>query len=182
MKRKCTQLLSEEHRIILRIVDVLVAIADESERKSQLNAADVAGILEILRVFGDEYHQGKEEAGLFPVFTAVCDRTEVEAVRHMILEHDDDRFLIGALEDAARESNTADFTLHARKLAEIQRMHVYKEDNILFKIVNKSLSVENDQQILAAFRTFDDRFKSPRHDRLLHRLEMLEWKYMRVVA
>jgi hypothetical protein len=44
---------------------VLIAIAEESERTSELNKPDVFGILEILRLIGDEYHQGKEEKALF---------------------------------------------------------------------------------------------------------------------
>jgi hemerythrin-like domain-containing protein len=182
MKCKCTEVLINEHRVILRIADVLIAIAEESEQKSQLKREDVLGILEILRLFGDEYHQGKEERALFPVFTAVCDRAEVDAIRHMIHEHDEDRSLLAAMEDAVDQSNPADFAAHARRLDEILRMHIFKEDNILFEIVNSSLSDADDQRILAGFEVFDKAFKSPRHDRLLHRLQMLERRYLPVAT
>lgn len=182
MKRKCTEVLISEHKVILRIADVLIAIAQESEQKSQLNTEDVAGILEILRLFGDEYHQGKEERALFPVFTAVCDRAEVEAIRHMLHEHEEDRSLLAAMEEAVHQSNPADFAKHARQLDEILRMHIFKEDNILFEIVNSGLSDADDQRVLAGFEIFDKTFKSPRHDRLLHRLQMLERKYLPVAT
>jgi hemerythrin-like domain-containing protein len=182
MKAECTELLKKEHRTILRIADMLTALADECERTSQMNKEDMFGILEILTVIGDEYHQSKEEKALFPVFTSVCDRSEIEAVRHILREHDDDRSLIHAMEDAVHRSDAADFAFHARHLADFQRAHVNKEDNILFEIVNRSLSKANDQQILREFEAFDDAFKSRRHDRLLHRLQMLEWKYSRVAA
>jgi hemerythrin-like domain-containing protein len=182
MKLKCTALLSKEHKIIIQITDVLIAIAEESERTSELNKSDVFGILEILRVIGDEYHQGKEEKALFPVFTKVCDRAEVEAVRHMLHEHDEDRSLIAAMEDAVHRSNIAEFALHARMLADLQRAHACKEDTVLFDMVNKTLSNTDDQKVLAEFDVFDKAFKSQRHERLLHRLQMLEWKYMPVAA
>jgi hemerythrin-like domain-containing protein len=182
MKRKCTELLINDHKVILRILDVLITIAEESERNSQLNKADVFGILEILRLFGDEYHQGKEETALFPTFTSVCDQAEVEAIRHMIHEHDEDRSLTEAMEDAVRRSSPADFAMHARRLDEMLRTHIFKEDKILFELVNNSLSAADDESIVAAFEAFDKAFKSPRHDRLLHRLQMLEWKYLRVAA
>ena len=182
MKRRCTELLSKEHKIIIRMTDVLIAIAEESERTSELNKPDVFGILEILRVIGDEYHQGKEEKALFPVFTRVCDRAELESVRHMLHEHEEDRSLIAAMEDAVHRSNPADFALHARLLADLQRKHACKEDTVLFEIVNKSLSNADDQKVLAEFDAFDKAFKSQRHERLLHRLQMLEWKYMPVAA
>jgi hemerythrin-like domain-containing protein len=181
MKRKCTELLVNEHKVILRIADVLIAIAEDSE-KTQLNREDVSAILEILRLFGDEYHQGKEEGALFPVFTAVCDRAEVDAIRHMIHEHDEDRSLLVAMKDAVDQSNAADFATHARRLDEILRMHIFKEDNILFEIVNSSLSEADDQRVLAGFEVFDRAFKSPRHERLLHRLQMLERKYLPAAA
>lgn len=168
--------------MILRIVDVLTVIAEQSERESELNKADVFGILEILRLFADEYHQGKEEATLFPAFTAVCDRAEVEAIRYMINEHDEDRFISRAMENAVRQSSPSDFATQARRLSEILRAHIYKEDHILFELVNKSLSTADDERILAEFEAFDKKFRSPQHDRLLHRLEMLEWKYRPAAA
>jgi hemerythrin-like domain-containing protein len=161
---------------------VLIAIAEESERTSELNKPDVFGILEILRVVGDEYHQGKEEKALFPVFTQVCGRAEVEAVRHMLDEHNEDRSLIAAMEDAVHRSNVADFALNARLLAELERTHACKEDTVLFDIVNKTLSNTDDQKVMAEFDVFDKTFKSQRHERLLHRLQMLEWKYTPVAA
>jgi hemerythrin-like domain-containing protein len=61
-------------------------------------------------------------------------------------------------------------------------MHIFKEDNILFEIVNSGLSDTDDRRVLAGFEIFDKAFESPRHDRLLHRLQMLERKYLPVAT
>jgi hemerythrin-like domain-containing protein len=132
MKSRCIDLLVAEHKIILRTVDVLSALAKEATDRKQLHSQDIRGILDIFRVFADEFHQGKEESALFPVFTAVCERSEIDSIRHMLFEHDQDRSLIEGMEDALLRSNAADFAESAARLAEFLRTHIYKEDNILF--------------------------------------------------
>ena len=72
MKNRCLELLVGEHKTILRAVDVLCAVGRQTSDGQDLNKEDINGLLEILRVFADEFHQGKEESALFPAFTAAC--------------------------------------------------------------------------------------------------------------
>ena len=64
---KCTDLLTQDHKFILRSLDVLDAIAAKVEKSEQVNTADIESLLHLLRVFGDNHHQTKEESTLFPV-------------------------------------------------------------------------------------------------------------------
>jgi hemerythrin-like domain-containing protein len=145
------------------------------------NQEDVEAILHILRVFGDDYHQAKEESALFPVFAAVCDRSEYAAVRHMLFEHEQDRSLIEGMEDAVHRSNAAQFAEYAQRLATILRNHIYKEDNILFERINGALSQSDDAQVVRDFERFDREFRKSEQE-IMHRLRVLEWKYLRKSA
>src|SRR5215475_1894397 len=142
---KCTRLLIAEHKTILRVLDVFNAVADRASLTGEMDREDINGILEILRVFADELHQGKEEGSLFPVFTASCNKAEIGSIRHMLFEHEQDRSLIEGMEDALRRANSADFSHYAARLIEILGSHIQKEDNILFAMVDRTLSETQDE-------------------------------------
>src|SRR5215470_352443 len=142
------------------------------------NQEDVEAILHTLRVFGDDCHQAKEEGALFPVFGAVCDRSEYAAVRHMVFEHEQDRSLIEGMENAVCRSNAAQFAEYAKRLATILRNHIYKEDNILFEKIDGALSKDDDARVILDFEGFDRDFRKDEQE-MMHRLRVLEWKYLR---
>jgi len=96
----------------------------------------------------------------------------------MIFEHEQDRSLMAGIEDGLQRSNAADFAQYALRLAEILRDHIRKEDDILFGIIDQQLSVEDDAGIVTEFEAFDREFEKRGRDRVLHRLRMLEWKYL----
>jgi hemerythrin-like domain-containing protein len=62
------------------------------------------------------------------------------------------------------------------------RTHIYKEDNILFEMIDDTLSAEDDSRVLHGFEGFDRDFTARGYDKILHRLRMLEWKYLSKVA
>lgn len=64
---KCTDLLTQDHKFILRSLDVLDVIAGKVEKSEQVDTTDIESLLHFLRVFGDAHHQTKEESALFPV-------------------------------------------------------------------------------------------------------------------
>jgi hemerythrin-like domain-containing protein len=182
MNRKCLDALMAEHKTILRAADVLDAMATKATNDLEYDYEDVRAILQILRVFGDECHQAKEEGALFPVFASVAGNSQYAAVRHMLFEHERDRSLIDGMESAIQRSNAAQFIEYARRLASILRNHIYKEDNILFETMNAVLSAQDDERILADFETFDRDFDRNHKDALIRQLRLLEWKYLRKAA
>jgi hemerythrin-like domain-containing protein len=115
-------------------------------------------MLQLLKLFADDLHQEKEEKVLFPVFTASCQPSEIASIRHMLFEHERDRSLIEGIEDAVRQSHAEDFAQHATRLADTLRNHIYKEDNILFEIIEKTLSAKEDDDVVAGFETLDEEF------------------------
>src|SRR5262245_48823826 len=85
---KCIEILTEEHKLILGIADVLESIANRTEFHLVFEERDVTEVLQILTTFGDDFHQAKEEGALFPVLTASCHPSQQAAIRHMLLEHE----------------------------------------------------------------------------------------------
>ena len=178
MNCRCIEILTAEHKTMLRMGDVLDSMSTRASTDGTYNQEDVEAILHILRVFGDDYHQAKEEGALFPVFAAVCDRSEYAAVRHMLFEHTQDRSLIEGMEDAVHRSNADQFAEYAQRLEAILRNHIYKEDNILFEKIDGALSKDDDARVVRDFESFDREFQNTEQE-MMHRLRVLEWKYLR---
>lgn len=181
MARKCVEVLTAEHKIMLRITDVLNSMSKQATDRAEYETTDVETIVDLLRRFGDELHQAKEEGGLFPIFTSVCDPSEYASVRHMLFEHEQDRALMSGMQDSISRSNAPQFAEYASRLANVLRNHIFKEDNILFETISDRLSAEDDSRVLAEFESFDQAFETQR-THLLEQLRRLEWKYLRKIA
>jgi hemerythrin-like domain-containing protein len=172
---KCTELLAEDHRAMLRALDVLDEMSSRIERGERVDAADIEALLNFMRVFGDEYHQAKEESALFPVLRRTV-AAEEPAVRHMLFEHDQERSLVAGLEDALRTRQGPDFVYFANRLSALLRNHIYKEEHILFDVVDKCFCKEDDAEVVTEFEKFEAQFPACRN------LRTLEAVYMRKTA
>jgi hemerythrin-like domain-containing protein len=172
---KCTDLLSQEHKIILRALDVLGEMAKRVEKHQALEHDDVESLLRFLRSFADDYHQGKEESALFPELRRVLTGPR-GPVEQMLFEHDQERSLVEGIEDALFTKKGPEFIHFARRLMDLLRDHIRKEDHILFEIVERSLSPEQDESVATEFEKFNFDPAS------MSEFRNLEWKYMRKVA
>jgi len=179
---KCIDILTNDHKTMLRVADVLCSMSVGMEDGGQFSSEDVERILRILRLFGDDYLQAKEEGALFPVFSRLCDVSQYAAVRNMVLEHERDRSLIEGMEDAFRRSSAYQFAEYSSRLAVFLRTHVYKEENLLFDTINRSLTAEDDARIVREFAGYDCEFQRLHEQEVMHDLRVLEWKYLRKVA
>lgn len=169
---KCTDLLMQDHKVILRALDVLDQMANRVQNDEPVENGDVEMILHFLRAFADDYHQGKEESALFPELLRSSAANQ-GPLRHMIFEHDQERSLVEGLEEAVRTKKGPDFVHFARRLTSLIRTHIHKEDHILFEMADRLLSAEQDARISAELDTFSTDLD------YLADLRCLEWKYMR---
>jgi hemerythrin-like domain-containing protein len=167
---KCTDLLRQDHKIILRSLNVLQCIVEgENERIDQ---TDTATLLRFLRIFADENHHMKEESVLFPELMRTS-QAEAGPLRHLLFEHSQERSVLEGLEEAFRRTKTAEYVLFANRLTERVKNHIQKEDGILFPIVDVLISSELDEKVRAGFEKFQLDFS------LLDDLQRLESKYLR---
>ena len=171
---KCTELLMQDHKIILRSLNVLQCMAEgKNGEQTDLNDAEI--LLRFLRAFGDEHHHIKEESVLFPELMRTS-QAQGDPLRHLLFEHDQERSLVEGLEDALRTKKGTEFVLFANRLSARIRNHIQKEDGILFPIVDVLISSELDKKASAEFEKFQ------LDPGLLADLHRLEWKYLRRTA
>jgi hemerythrin-like domain-containing protein len=174
---KCTDLLIKDHKVILRSLEILDAMAAQVEAGKRIHEEDVESILHFLRLFADDHHQGKEESALFPAMLRTSNDSS-NPLRHMFFEHDQERSLVTGLEDALRRDIGTDFVHHAGRLCALLRNHIYKEENILFPLVESTLSASQDEQVSAEFDRYDKAVQEEVWINLFKVLRALEWKYL----
>jgi hemerythrin-like domain-containing protein len=175
---KSTDFLIQEHKVILRSLDVLDAMAVVAGAGGSVDASDIYELMNFLRWFADAHHQAKEERVLFPALKSAAVSQE-RSVDHMMFEHTLERGLIEELEKDVRLSEWKEFEARANHLSSTLRNHIYKEDHLLFEAADSLLSPQQDNAVFDALNRFDTPLDKELIQQKLTRLHSLEWKYLR---
>ena len=155
---KCTDLLIQDHKAILRALDVLGQMAKRVEEHQALEHDDVEVILRFLRSFADEYHQGKEESALFPELRRTQSAQE-PAVRQMLFEHDQERSLVEASRSAFHEERTGICSLCLSVYRADPQPRAQRRQHSL-RDRRRSVTAEQDEKVVAEFAKIRDRSPS----------------------
>jgi hemerythrin-like domain-containing protein len=175
---KSTDLLIQEHKLILRALDVLDAMASLIADNRSVEQPDVSKILDFLRWFGDAHHQAKEETILFPALKEAASAQE-RPIEHMHHEHEQERSFVERLESDLRLAKFSNAVAIANQMSSTLRNHIYKEDRILFETVDAALSPEEDAAVFERLTAFETDADKETLQAKLHDLHALEWKYLR---
>jgi hemerythrin-like domain-containing protein len=167
----------QEHKLILRALDILDAMSASAEKDGTLNESDVEKILDFLRWFADAHHQAKEETILFPALKRVA-ASQQPSLEHMAFEHKQERGFIEDIETSLRLAKLPEFVTRSARLGSILRNHIYKEDHILFEAADAVFTPEEDEAVAGQLSRFDTSLDKQILDERLKDLRSLEWKYL----
>ncbi len=174
---KTTEFLIHEHKLILRALDVLDAMAAAVTESGGIDKTDTITILHFLRWFADEHHQAKEERILFPALKTAA-ASQQRHLEHLALEHEQERALIEKLEKNLRLAKLPEFAGCANRLCSTLRNHIYKEDHILFERVDAVLNAHEDHAVFEQLKAFDTPSDEQALQNEIANLRQLEWKYL----
>jgi hemerythrin-like domain-containing protein len=175
---KSTDFLIQEHKVILRTLDVLDAMSASIEKTATCDLADIDKILDFLRWFADAHHQAKEETILFPALK-IAAASQSRPVDHMVMEHSRERCLVEELEKDLRLAKLTEFVTSANVLSSTLRNHVYKEDRILFETADALFSAKDDDDVFERLTRFSTPLDKKLLEQKLLELRSLERKYLR---
>jgi len=155
---KPTEILSDEHRVIERVLDALQRLTAVPVNPSleQWRKA-----LEFFRHFADQCHHFKEEKVLFPALEEHGIPREGGPIGMMLAEHEEGRghvrSMIDAVEQVAQGNGAASTTLldHARAYLTLLREHIQKEDDILFRMADEVIPEDEQRRILKDFENHE---------------------------
>ncbi len=144
-----TDILREEHELILRALGTVEHAAKRLEQNGTLPDGWWTEVIEWLRAFADRNHHAKEENLLFPALLRAGIPSPGGPVDVMLVEHTQGRAFIKAMETGGTPEAQASA---ARSYVALLRVHIDKENGVLFTMADSILD-ENAQRKLA--RDFD---------------------------
>lgn len=150
-----TEILSEEHRIIEVVLASLEEFVAESRAAARVDRDTAEKFIDFIRTFADGCHHGKEEKHLFTMLEEKGASREHGPVGVMLYEHMLGRSYVKAMAEnvaaacAGEVTGLQQFCDNADGYVQLLRVHIAKEDDILFPLADSMLS-ESDQQALGA--------------------------------
>lgn len=149
--------LEQEHKTIMKVVNVLGVLAETLESGGQAEVETLRDVVSFMQVFVDACHHGKEDELLFPALEkkgvppAGCPLGALRA------EHVKGRMLIANLESITDDYEKGEPTAPERLvavIAEIQKLyssHIWKEDYLAFPLVARLLSSREQTELQEQF-------------------------------
>jgi hemerythrin-like domain-containing protein len=134
MTRSPIARLLDDHRVILRALDLLEAAAARPPAGAPPRAW-WDELIAWLRAFADANHHGKEERCLFPALAKAGVPSEAGPVAVMLEEHDRGRRLLQTMESG----EGAERARAARDYVWLLREHIDKENGVLFPLADAVL-------------------------------------------
>jgi hemerythrin-like domain-containing protein len=156
-----TENLKDEHRVILRVIKVLLVAADKLEKGESVSPDVFKKAVDFVRVFADRCHHGKEEDTLFPVLEQKGILKHRGPIAVMLMEHQQGRLFVKGLSEALARYEKGDMKAkdaiveNARGYADLLDQHIYKEDNILYPMGDKVLSEADNRELLDKFEKIE---------------------------
>lgn len=170
------EMLMDEHRTIERVLDALVAFSGAVQAGGRTGRSELARFVTFVREFADACHHGKEEDILFEAMAAHGFPREGGPLAVMLEEHDRGRALVGVLAEKARpggpwdDADRAAIAQAARGFAEMLRVHIQKEDRVLYPLAVQHLPPDAMDRVDEACERYEaERTGAGEHERL-HRL------------
>jgi hemerythrin-like domain-containing protein len=163
MKRDITQTLVQEHRLILRMLAIL-------EQKAELTACGAdedyrfyLAAVDFIRNYADRFHHAKEEDVLFEALVNNGMPRANSPVAAMLLEHDQGRAFVKAMEEAATEAlagqpgRDREIADNALGYLNLLREHISREDGILYPLAERVIPEGVRDAIIAGYRQAEER-------------------------
>jgi len=158
MKTDITQALVDEHRLILRMIALL-------ERNAALTAAGVYANwqfyldgVDFIRNYADRFHHAKEEDVLFDALVRNGMPRENSPIAAMLMEHDQGRACVRAMEVAVREvmegrqGRECAIAENALAYAALLKDHISKEDTILYPLAERVIPDAMREEIVRGYQ------------------------------
>jgi hemerythrin-like domain-containing protein len=160
---KATEILTREHALILQALRSLSRAQKKLEENQQLPIEFFEKALVFLREFADQFHHFKEEYLMFGLLALKKEGAFDGPIGSLRFQHERCRACIdeisSSLEGYADGDDIATTKLLENLAAYVSllRRHIYEEDQIFFKMVEKELSKEEKDTLLLQFKKEDQK-------------------------
>ena len=150
---KATEQLKKDHEAVTTMLKILDSVRQKLEAGENVPTEDMEAMLDFLRTFVDKCHHGKEENHLFPKLVEIGIPNEGGPIGVMLADHVEGRSYIKGFADGLALFKTGNaagkeqIIINIERYSELLTNHIFKENNILFKMADMHLA-DSDQKIL----------------------------------
>jgi len=149
--KKIIEDLVNDHKLIVSLLDVI----DKIDNSKNYEKDYFEKIIYVIKNFADKFHHGKEEEILYPyVVEHKGFSKENGPVAIMFIEHDEGRGYVKKASDELK-NNFANYSViieNLKSYSELLRGHIYKEDNILFPMIDNVITDDENEQIFLLYQ------------------------------
>jgi hemerythrin-like domain-containing protein len=148
-----TENLENDHVYILRLTEVM----QQMTKKKATDIDHFKSVVQIIRKYADGLHHKKEEDLLFPLFEQKGAGSGCGPVGVMLMEHKQGRiFVQGMLDGIAQFENGDEKAIqkiydNMLDYAGLLQNHIYKENNILFRMADDVFNDDDQETLLKQF-------------------------------
>jgi hemerythrin-like domain-containing protein len=157
VEMKATNILSEEHRVIERVLNTLEAGAQRLASEQPMPPEFFISATDFIKGFADGCHHRKEEGVLFILMEAQGVPVQGGPIGVMLAEHELGRQYTRALRSAALDMQSGDENAARRVVESAQnyvallRQHIYKEDHMLFPMADRVIPADQYDSVWEGF-------------------------------
>jgi hemerythrin-like domain-containing protein len=176
--------LVHEHKAIKVMLSIMNKIAENIRNDQSVDTNDIEGIVDFLKTFADKCHHGKEENALFPALVEAGIPKEGGPIGVMLREHAVGREYINEIStktEQFKSGNSESLQLIADSLlsySNLLQAHIQKEENILFPMGEKVLTIQKQNEIYEKFEIIEEEVVGHGvHEQLHELLDKLKSKY-----
>lgn len=172
--------LENDHIQILRLTDIMEIITTLGDPE----VAHLQEVVDLIRNFADGMHHLKEENQLFPMMGKKGLSNEQGPVAVMLHEHEQGREYVRGMAEGIELYKQGDHSKlevifkNMIGYAELLRAHIYKENNILFRMADNLFTQDDQKSLLAEFDKIENPDQGDPHAKYVKRIEHLASIYL----
>jgi len=146
---KTSEILSEEHKNILKVVEALNKETEKLKLEEEINKAFFAEVIEFIKNYADKFHHAKEEEILFKEFNKACEegRLHCNPIEQMMHEHEIGRKFVKEMIEGLEKEDKSKLKNGANGYTNLLKEHIFKEDNILYPMANEALNKQEEDML-----------------------------------
>ncbi len=147
------QKLVDEHVLIKRLVAAIPGVIEHLDAASEPGRQIIRDVIDFIRSYADKYHHAKEEDVLFKYFDE-----DLDILKTMHADHENGRARVRAILAALDQQDGVTIATQLMAYHELLTEHIKKEDEILYRWMDRMLSSDQIGQLAAKFDRKEQQF------------------------
>jgi hemerythrin-like domain-containing protein len=173
---KPTETLQEEHRLIQAVLTAAEREVQSIGKTGRIDGQRIVRMVDFFRNFADRCHHAKEEDHLFRKMEERGMPSQSGPIAVMRFEHEENRKNVRAMADAlpkaAAGEAAATASIAANLISYVERLkvHIEKENHVLYPMADNLFSEQDQQELEKAFAEVEAREMGEGAHEKYHRL------------